>query len=265
VIGNPPYVRQEQLSADKPFFQEHYEVYHGVADLFVYFFAQGLRLLRRDGRLAYISSNSWLRASYATQLRRYLRTQTIIETIVDLGDNRVFADAPDMTPAIQVVRKTVSVNGHMAEAAVFARGESITSFRQQLADKLFTFSVHDQLDTGWQMIRDTSRNLFAKLIAIGRPLVEVIDGPMYNGVKTGLNEAFIIDQATRDQLVHNDPECAAFIKPILRGEDLRPWYQENEGHWLICLPYGWTMNAFPGSEAPETLAWKKFAVRHTPH
>lgn len=31
VISNPPYVRQEQLSADKPFFQEHYEVYHGVA------------------------------------------------------------------------------------------------------------------------------------------------------------------------------------------------------------------------------------------
>ncbi len=68
VIGNPPYVRQEQLGPDKPFYQEHYEVYHGVADLFVYFFAQGLRLLRKDGRLAYISSNSWLRANYATPL-----------------------------------------------------------------------------------------------------------------------------------------------------------------------------------------------------
>jgi hypothetical protein len=64
VIGNPPYVRQEQLSADKPFFQDRYEVYHGVADLFVYFFAQGLRLLRKNGRLAYISSNTWIRANY---------------------------------------------------------------------------------------------------------------------------------------------------------------------------------------------------------
>jgi hypothetical protein len=114
VISNPPYVRQEQLSTDKPFFQEHFEVYHGMADLFVYFFAQGLRLLHMDGKLAYISSNSWLRANYATLLRQYLRTQTTVETIIDLGDNRVFADAPDLTPAIQIVSKTVPINRHKA-------------------------------------------------------------------------------------------------------------------------------------------------------
>ena len=77
-----------------------------------------------------------------------------METIIDLGDNRVFADAPDMTPAIQLVRKTVPINGYVAKAAVFARGEGITSFRQQLADKMITFSVYDQLDTGWQLTGD---------------------------------------------------------------------------------------------------------------
>src|SRR5947209_10958977 len=97
VIGNPPYVRQEQLGPDKPFFQDRYEVYHGVADLFVYFFAQGLRLLRKDGRLVYISSNTWLYANYGTPLRHYLRTQTTIETILDLGNNYIFADAPDLS------------------------------------------------------------------------------------------------------------------------------------------------------------------------
>ncbi len=262
VIGNPPYVRQEQLSADKPFFQEHYEVYHGVADLFVYFFAQGLRLLRKDGRLTYISSNSWLRANYATLLRQYLRTQTVVETIIDLGDNRIFADAPDMTPAIQVVKKTVPVNGHMAEAAVFARGEGITSFRQQLVDKLFTFSMHDQLDTGWQLTGDAARVLLAKLMAAGKPLGEVIEGQLFYGVKTGLNEAFIIDQTIQDRLVKDDPTCAAIIKPVLRGEDLRPWYQENEGRWLICIPNGWTIDTFPDLEPVETQAWEKFAALH---
>ncbi len=249
VIGNPPYVRQEQLSADKPFFQERYEVYHGVADLFVYFFAQGLRLLRKDGRLAYISSSSWIRANYATLLRQYLRTQTVVETIIDLGDNRVFADAPDLTPAIQVVRKTVPVNGHMAEAAVFARGEGITSFRQQLADKLFTFSVYDQLDTGWQLTGDTSRVLFTKLMGAGKPLGEKVGERLYYGVKTGLNEAFMIDPARRDQLVKDDPRCAAIIKPMVRGEDLRPWYQENEGRWLIFTRRGIDIDAYPSVRA----------------
>jgi len=263
VIGNPPYVRQEQLSADKPFFQERYEVYHGVADLFVYFFAQGLGLLRKEGRLAYISSNTWLYANYGTPLRQYLRTKTQIETLIDLGNNYVFADAPDLSPAIQIVCKTSPTEEHMAQAAVFAKGERVTAFKEELPDKLFALSIHDQLDTGWQMTSDTARKLFARLMATGKPLGEVVDDRIYLGVKTALNDAFIINQTTRDLLVKNDPACAGLIKPVLRGEDLRPWYQENEGRWLICLPYKWTLQTFPGLEPTnEALAWEKLTEHH---
>ena len=262
VIGNPPYVRQEQLGPDKPYFREHYEVYHGVADLFIYFFGQGLRLLCKNGRLAYISSNTWLRANYATPLRQYLRTQVTIETIIDMGDNRIFADAPDMTPAIQIVSKTQPMHGHTAQAAIFARSEGVISFKEDLAKKLFAISIHNQIDTGWQLTDDAPRTLFAKLMTKGKELGEVLNGHMYRGVLTGLNDVFIIGQILRDRLVKDDPSCANIIKPMLRGEDLRPWYQENEGRWLICLPNGWTMRTFQGLEPTENLAWDIFAKLH---
>ena len=249
VISNPPYVRQEQLSADKPFFQEHYEIYHGVADLFVYFFAQGLRLLRKDGRLAYISSNTWLYANYGTPLRQYLRTQTTVETLIDLGNNYVFADAPDLSPAIQVVRKTLPAEQYVTQAAIFAKGENVTTFQEQLPSKLFALSIHDQPDTGWRLASNASRALLTKLMTIGRPLSDVVEGHMYRGVLTGLNEAFIIDQTTRDRLVNDDPACASVIKPVLRGEDLRPWYQENEGRWLIFARRGIDIKAYPTVQA----------------
>lgn len=260
VIGNPPYVRQEQLGPDKPFFEEHYAVSHGKADLFVYFFAQGLRLLRKDGRLAYISSNSWLRANYATPLRSYLRTHTTIETIIDLGNTRVFADAPDLSPSISLVQKTLPTDDYTARAAVFGRGEQITAFREQLDDKLFAVSMHNQLDAGWQLTGDALRTLFTRLMETGKPLGEVVEGRMYYGIKTGFNEAFIIDQSTRDRLIKDDPACSAIIKPILRGEDLRPWYQKNEGRWLICLPSGWTKKTFPDAAQNETSAWNTLAA-----
>jgi len=245
VIGNPPYVRQEQIGPDKPYFQERYDIYHGVADLFVYFFAQGLRLLRKDGKLAYISSNTWLYANYATPLRRRLRTQTTIETIIDLGNTRVFADAPDLSPSIQIVHKQQPLDDHAAQAAVFVKGEQVTTFGEQLADRLFPLSVHDQPDTGWRLTSNNSRALIAKLIKMGKPLIEVIGGGMYRGVLTGLNEAFIVNQTTRDRLVKEDQNCAAIIKPVLRGEDLRPWYQENEGRWLIFTRRGIDINIYP--------------------
>ncbi|HVB21048.1 MAG TPA: N-6 DNA methylase [Ktedonobacteraceae bacterium] len=245
VIGNPPYVRQEQLGSDKPFFTEHYEVYDGKADLFIYFFAQGLHLLRKDGRLAYISSNSWLRANYATPMRSYLRTQTTLETIIDLGNTRVFADAPDLSPSIILVQKTMPTEDYTASVAVFGRGDSITAFRAQLDDKLFAVSMRDQLDSGWQLTGDAPRTLFTRLMATGKPLGEVVAGRLYYGIKTGLNEAFIIDQSTRDRLVKDDPACATILKPVLRGEDLRPWYQENEGRWLIFARRGIDIENYP--------------------
>lgn len=246
VVGNPPYVRQETLGSLKSYLSEAFpEVYHGVADIFVYFFGQGLKQLRRGGRLSYISSNSWLRANYAGPLRSYLRTQTTVEKLLDLGDNRVFADAPDVYPAIHVVRRDPPPADHTAQAAVFTRGEGLANFEEGVASKLFPLSVHDQLDTGWQLRDAAGRKVFAKLMAGGRPLGEVVDKRMYRGVVTGLNEAFIIDGATRDRLVEEDSASAEIIKPVVRGEDLRPWYQEDEGRWLIFTRRGIEIDAYP--------------------
>ena len=257
MIGNPPYVRQESLAPLKPFFAANFaQVYHGTADLFVYFFAQGVRQLRSGGRLAYISSNSWLRANYATALRAYLRTHVTIETLVDLGDNHIFEDAADVYPAIPVVRKLPPTPDHTAQVAVFTRGEGVKQFAEQVAAKLTPVAIHDQPDAGWQLGDAAGRRIFAKLMAGGRPLGEVVEGRIYYGVKTGLNEAFIVDQTTRDRLVKDDPACQGIIKPLVNGEDVRSWHVEDEGRWLVLLPDHSTGDRF-GSGLAEKDAWDR--------
>ena len=73
VVGNPPYIRQEELSAFKPYFAADFpEVYHGVADIFVYFFGQGLRQLQRGGRLSYITSGTFRKLNFGAPLRQHL-------------------------------------------------------------------------------------------------------------------------------------------------------------------------------------------------
>jgi hypothetical protein len=94
-------------------------------------------------------------------------------------------------------------------------------------------------------------------------LGEVVGGAIYYGIKTGLNEAFVVDQGTRDGLVQQDPACASLLKPLLRGEDLRPWYQETEGKWMIVLPSGWTRATF-GDGLGEADAWAALRKKHAP-
>ncbi len=75
VIGNPPYVRQEMLGEQKPYFQKKYKVYHGMADLYSYFFERGIGLLKEDGLFGIIVANKWMRANYGEPLRKWFKEQ----------------------------------------------------------------------------------------------------------------------------------------------------------------------------------------------
>jgi adenine-specific DNA-methyltransferase len=90
VVGNPPYVRQEQIKHLKPTLKEIYECYTGVADLFVYFYERGIKLLRPGGQFAFISSNKWYRSGYGEKLRRWLAANTRLHRLIDFGDAPVF-------------------------------------------------------------------------------------------------------------------------------------------------------------------------------
>jgi len=92
VIGNPPYVRQEGLGEFKGYFQRHYLVYHGTADLCTYFMELGVSLLKRKGIFSYIVANKWMRANYGQPLRAWLKEQCI-EEIIDFGDLQIFQGA----------------------------------------------------------------------------------------------------------------------------------------------------------------------------
>ena len=262
VIGNPPYVRQEQLGPLKPFFQQAYaETYSGTADLFVYFFHQGVKLLHQGGAMSYISSNAWLQTNYAAPLRRFIRERTTLENLIDLGNNRTFEEAPDVCPSILVIRNNTPPDEHRFMAVEFQRGEEPQLIPSVLDAKTVHIAQHDQPDTGWQIEGDELRSVFKKLIVGGQPLGKVVEDRIYRGVLTGLNDAFIIDQTTRDRIVRADPDSTLRLKLLFRGEDLRPWYQEAEGRWLILFPNHWTEQTF-GAGLDEATAWTKLRERH---
>ena len=55
----------------------------------------------------------------------------------------------------------------------------------------------------------------------GVPLAEFAGVKPLYGIKTGLNEAFLLDTPTKDRLVREDPDSAGIIKPYLRGQDIK--------------------------------------------
>src|SRR5690606_1599478 len=84
--------------------KKSFDSYHGMADLYVYFFERGLDVLREGGRLGFIVTNKWIKAGYAEPLRGLLAKRTKVERVVDFGHAPIFEDA-DTFPSLVVCKK----------------------------------------------------------------------------------------------------------------------------------------------------------------
>jgi len=232
VVANPPYVRGELLGDQKPELQATYPaVYKGTADLYVYFFARAYDLLRSDGQLAFITSNKYLRASYGKGLRKFLSENVRLNALIDFGDLPVFDAAA--YPCIVLADKQVEPSNQIPAASIRQMDDLEDLYGA--VERGVTLKQAELGESEWQIASVDVQRVFAKLKAAGTPLREYVGGKIYYGIKTGFNEAFVIDGAKRAELIAADPRSAEVIKPWLRGRDVKRWRVQSADLYLIAI------------------------------
>lgn len=254
-IGNPPYVRQEQIKELKPLLQEHYTCYTGTADLYVYFFERALQLLKTDGILTYISSNKYFRSQYGEGLRKLLAGRTVLRQLIDFGDAPVFRAIA--YPSIVVLQKNVAPQNRVGVLS-WVEGRPIEEFPAVFRSEGFCIPQSALTAGGWQLESQSSLQLLAKLRQAGQPLGSLLRGRLYRGILTGLNQAFVVDRVTRDRLVAEDPSSADILRPFLRGRDVKRWQTCFAGYYLVTIESS-ENRVHPWSGSPPVDAEKIFA------
>ncbi|MFQ3574492.1 MAG: Eco57I restriction-modification methylase domain-containing protein [Thermodesulfovibrionales bacterium] len=268
-IGNPPYIRQEDLKPIKPLLQKHgYEVYNSTSDIYTYFYEKGYQVLREGGHLVFITSNKWMRAKYGEKLRKFFKEKTVLKQIIDFGGHKVFESATVDTNII-IFQKTpvgaglvpaqinnqpgpAQINNqpvraglvpaqtkgqpqglplriltvksdfnHDIDLSEYFNQNAIAMKQSDLDNKCFTFGD------------DAVLRLKKKIEQIGTPLKDW-DVRIYRGIVTGFNEAFIIDNETKERLCKEDPKSAEILKPILRSRDISRYSYKWAGLWVIA-------------------------------
>lgn len=232
VLGNPPYVRMELIKPFKPYLEKRYEVVADRADLYAYFFELGVRLLKPGGRLGYISSSTFFRTGSGEALRRYLTTKVEIETVVDFGDLQIF-EGVTTYPAIITMRR---LNGHAGAGLRFLKADALPDDLTKSFQLSSQAMPRTRLGTGsWRFENDRLDAIRKKMAAGRKTLAEVYGPPLY-GIKTGLNEAFVLNRETRDRLIAKDASSADLLMPFLEGDNLKRWRVESDDLWLIYTP-----------------------------
>lgn len=262
VLGNPPYVRQELLGDIKLWLEQTYSVYNGVLDLYGYFFELGIKLLKLNGRMAYISSSTFFKTGSGEKLREHLSSQVTLEKIIDFGDLQVF-EGVTTYPAILVINNKVPDTSH--KIAILPLRDKLPESLDMAFEQQSGLMNQSQLgSTSWQLEDEKLHNLRQKLTANLRTLKDAYGSPSY-GIKTGFNEAFVIDKATRDSIVRADPTSAEIIKPFLEGKDLKRWHAQSREVYLIAVPKFWTRNQL-GKNKDELIeevdAWAWFSTNY---
>ena len=235
VIGNPPYV---QLQKDGGRLGELYEdqgftTFARTGDIYQLFYERGLNLLTMTGLLCYITSNKWMRTSYGSKTRKLFAEKNPL-MLLDLGSD-AFETATVDTNILLINNNSAGTS--QLKAKTLSKEDKLT----ELTDKNF-YPMSGLDATPWTIRSPQEQSIKEKTAKIGTSLKEW-DVRINYGIKTGFNEAFIIDQHKRDELVAADPKSAEIIKPILRGRDIQRYGCEWAGKWVINSHNGDQHNA----------------------
>ena len=244
VVANPPYVRMELFKEIKPLLRRNFGAVHSErADLYVYFYARALELLRDGGMLAFISPNKWFRAGYGANLRRYVAAHSSIRSITDFGELPVFATAATF-PMIFITQR-----GTAAHAPRFTQvktlDEPYPDVRELIATQGNLLPADAINGANWTLADAGGATFLRTMDRAGMTLERYVDGKIFYGVKTGFNNAFVIDGAKRAALIAEDQRSAEIIKPLAVGDDVRRWYIRERDRWLIYAYHGVNANNYP--------------------
>ena len=246
VIANPPFVKSGKIrKADKETFARVYETskgekvpnfytYNGNADIYVYFYEKGVNVLRNGGCLTFITSNKFFRGDYGERLREFLNSNTKIEQIIDFGNAPIFEAT--VHTSITVLQKNVSENNKVC-VWTFSQNEAITDFESDFKKSYFLLSQDELKNESWYLENSEILRFLEKLKLSGIPLGEYVKDQFYRGLVTGFNDAFVINNKTRNELISADVSSEKVIKKFLRGRDSKKWKTENSDLWLIYIPW----------------------------
>jgi hypothetical protein len=215
-----------------------------MADLYVYFYELGVKLLRPGGRLSFIVTNKWMKAGYGEPLRRFLAENAWLESVVDFGHaKQIFEDA-DVFPCIIVARKPDEQPKPPVRVCAIPREQlRIDDLGTQIEQEGFEVDAGQLGSEPWQLEPRGVTELLAKVRQRGIPLADFTGVKPLMGIKTGCNDAFLIDTATKNALAAADPKCTEIIQPYLRGQDIARWHPDWAGLWMIALKssdnYAW--------------------------
>ena len=228
VIGNPPYIQLQNNGGKlaKQYEGQEFKTFARTGDIYCLFYEKAYQLLRQGGICNFITSNKWMRTGYGQATRKFFLEFTNPLILIDFPGIKVFENATVDVNILLYAKEKCTFNT-LACIVKDKELKELSLYVRQHGGKT-TFSS----DESWVILSEIEQRIKAKIEAIGTPLKEW-DISINYGIKTGFNDAFIINGEKRAELIAQDPKSAEIIRPILRGRDIKRYGYEFADLYII--------------------------------
>ena len=236
VIGNPPYIQLQKDGGRLANLYEpcNFDSFTRTGDIYCLFYEKANQLLKKGGHVCFITSNKWMRTAYGKKLRDYFIEHTQPVQLLDMGSG-VFDATVDTN--ILLLQNTVP-DARLAFAATTIKSNFDThtgDIAQYVKDNGVAMELPAEGEP-WVILSPTELVLKRKIEDVGKPLKDW-DINIYRGIITGCNEAFVINEVEREELIAQDPRSAEIMKPLLRGRDIKRYHVQWAGLYMLATGY----------------------------
>jgi len=234
VIGNPPYIRGDEVGIIKNYLEKHYKVFNSVGDIYTYFYERATQIVNQLGNISFITSNKFIRSNYGTELRKFL-SDYYVYSIVDFGELPVFVDASTF-PMIFMFSANNSFRNQNQSDIIYSEIDNLEfeNLDNELKSKSFSIKQFTSNSSEWNIFQTAESEIFNKMFEKGISLEKYTNGQIKFGIKTGFNEAFIIDQVKKEELEKEDKNSRKLLKPLIQGKDVSKYYFSYRDLWVIA-------------------------------
>ena len=250
IVGNPPYMKTEDIKAFTPKEKSLYEKGNRYTsaykqyDKYFLFIERALNLLKPDGYLGYVVPNKFMKVGAAKELRNFIANNAYLKTMISFGAHQVFADKSTYT-CIIVLEKNKHENFKYSEVSDFIgwRVRNVNAYK--FCDRP---SVTINADT-WILCTDEHLPLLNAVTAHTKPLGDIVgDDYIFNGIQTSANKIYVFVPISETRTTYtfkafdgNEYEVEkAVTKPYFKtaqGADAMSTYRTFKPNARVFFPY----------------------------
>ena len=244
VIGNPPYISLSKIQKEtlNNLSIQSYQTFAKGADIYCLFYERGVRLLKNNAIISYISSNRFCFTNYGVGLRKYLSEQNILQ-IINFNQINVFESA-NVGSAVLVVQKAEpSDNPILTFESKENTIDNLTTIVKNKGKKL---SRGYFKEAQWSFDQNEIQELKQKIEKMGIPFIKWKHISINRGITTGLNDVFIISESIRNEILKNDPISEEILKPVLKGANIKRYAILEPKEYLVYTFTDIDINKYPG-------------------